>query len=160
MIKDPILRRFMNKVDVCSDDECWLWKAGKDRDGYGRFQLNGIWASAHRIAYFLRYKNLPKQNKQGEKLIVCHRCDNPACVNPGHLFLGTAKDNHRDCILKGRRADMKGVNNPGSVLSKSQVLKIRELASHKVPYEKITKLFGLCKATVSQIVTRKLWAHI
>lgn len=160
MIKDPIIKRFMSKVDVRGDDECWPWKAGKDRDGYGRFQLNDTWTASHRIAYFLRHKKLPTQNTQGEKLLVCHTCDNPICVNPNHLFLGTHLDNVRDSIAKGRRADMKGVNNPGSCLSDHQIIRIRELAHNKIPYKEITRIFGICKATISQIVTRKLWNHI
>ena len=160
MIKDIILRRFISKIDIKTDDECWPWIAAKDEDGYGRFQLFDVWAGAHRIAYFLRHKELPLHNTRGDKLLVCHHCDNRPCCNPAHLFLGTAKDNMQDSIRKNRRADMRGSNNPSSCLSEAQVIKIRELAAKKTPYKTITNLYGIQKATISQIVTRKLWTHI
>jgi hypothetical protein len=90
-------QRFWSKVDIRGEDECWNWKAGK-RHGYGAYRLGNKQVSAYRYSYEISIGNI----KQG--MFVLHRCDNPSCVNPKHLFLGTQKDNMEDMTLKGRRA--------------------------------------------------------
>lgn len=92
------LERFFRKVNKTSS--CWEWTAAKSPKGYGYFNagvgVDDVWM-AHRYSYLVHYKNDP-----GE-YYVCHTCDNPGCVNPSHLFLGTQKDNMQDCLRKGRR---------------------------------------------------------
>jgi len=99
--------RFWSKVDKDTSSGCWLWTAGKTPLGYGIFQVKtekcmgwGHWKSvrAHRFAWELTYGLIP------EGMNVLHKCDNPPCVRPTHLFLGTQKDNVRDMIHKGRGA--------------------------------------------------------
>lgn len=101
--EDPIAR-FWAKVDRKSDDDCWEWVAGKYPAGYGIFWLDGHHIGAHVFSYLLAYGAIEKG------LWACHTCDNPGCVNPGHLFPGTPKDNTQDMIRKGRKR--KGVPNP------------------------------------------------
>lgn len=86
--------RFWDKVDKTSD--CWIWTAAKSAAGYGRFKLNGRLVSPHRLAYEMAFGDIPPGSD------VCHRCDNPPCVNPEHLFVGSRSDNMQDCIAKGR----------------------------------------------------------
>ena len=98
--KSPI-DRFWKYVDLpfdATNDECWNWIGGKDKDGYGVFGLSSKRKAirAHKFSYIF-YKG-----QLGKPLQVCHTCDNPSCVNPSHLFLGTAKDNVQDCHRKGR----------------------------------------------------------
>jgi hypothetical protein len=88
--------RFWRLVDKSSPNGCWTWKGWKNAKGYGRFQIELNSVIAHRVSFFLDTGTL------NENLLVCHSCDNPSCVNPAHLFLGTAKDNAYDCIAKGR----------------------------------------------------------
>ena len=82
---------FWRKVQ--RDDGCWMWTAGRDGDGYGSYRNK----RAHRVAWQLTRGPIP------DGLVVCHSCDNPACVRPDHLFLGTQQDNIQDMLRKGRR---------------------------------------------------------
>lgn len=86
--------RFESKIN--KTDSCWLWTAYKNNNGYGMFWLNGKLLLSHRISFTFYKEEIP------EGLNICHTCDNPGCVNPKHLFLGSQKDNIKDMCLKGR----------------------------------------------------------
>ncbi len=88
--------RFWAKVDIGAPDKCWEWQASCNPAGYGGFQFNGRFGKAHRAAWELANGPIP------EGICVLHRCDNPPCCNPAHLWLGTYADNHRDAVAKGR----------------------------------------------------------
>lgn len=115
--------RFWVKVDIRSDDECWPWLAVADKQGRGRFQYYGAPASminAQRAAWFFVFGELRSE------IHVLHRCDNPACCNPKHLFVGSHQDNMQDKIAKGRHSY--GENSGNScVLTNLQVSEIRAL---------------------------------
>lgn len=91
-----MIESFLKKVNK-TDNGCWQWTGIKDPNGYGRFNFDGKQSSAHR--YSAKYLG----NKDIENMIVCHKCDNPSCVNPDHLFVGTTQDNKDDQIKKGRQ---------------------------------------------------------
>lgn len=92
-----LLHTFWDRVAIGEPDECWIWQAGRSSDGYGVFKVGpGTRASSHRVAWALHNQAEPR------KAHVCHTCDNPLCCNPGHLFLGTARDNMADKVKKGR----------------------------------------------------------
>lgn len=95
-----IVSRFLNKVKIGHAHECWNWSAGIADNGYGKFVMGGridkSTIGAHRASYLIFNGFLPRD------LVVCHVCDNKKCVNPNHLFLGTAEDNQKDCVEKGR----------------------------------------------------------
>ena len=111
--------RFWGKVQKGPDDQCWHWVAYKRPDGYGQFYLDGKTVTAHRTAWQLTSGRIPNG------LCVCHKCDNPSCVNPGHLFLGTMTDNIRDRDAKGRNGSNQGENGPTAILTEKDVLDIR-----------------------------------
>lgn len=101
-VRQPVSVRFWAKVDKRGSDECWPWTANRDGDGYGQLTvLEGdrrTTEKAQRVSWRLANGPIP------DGMLVLHRCDNPPCVNPAHLFLGTHRDNVADCDAKGRRA--------------------------------------------------------
>lgn len=118
----PIEARFWAKVD--KSEECWIWTGSRQYSGYGRFGGSaGHPVGAHRFAYELTYGPIP------DGLFVCHRCDNPPCVRPDHLFLGTVTDNNRDTDSKGRTSH--GEAHPSAKLSDQDVRDIRRLAAEE-----------------------------
>jgi hypothetical protein len=99
---ESFLERFYSKFVIGKPDECWEWLASTDKDGYGRLgigQPHWRMLRANRIAYILANGYVP------DELWVLHKCDNPLCVNPNHLFVGTATDNNRDTVAKGRHVN-------------------------------------------------------
>lgn len=100
----PVADRFWPKVNVRGPDDCWEWAAYRDPNGYGRFSIGPMSkvALAHRVAYQL------DKGEVGDNTVICHRCDNPPCVNPAHLFAGSQTDNMQDCAEKGRTTRLTG----------------------------------------------------
>lgn len=113
---------------------------------------------AHRIAYKLAYGACP------DSLHVCHICDNPLCVRPSHLFLGTDQDNHNDCVAKGRAVFppvLRGVSHPMAKLTEPQVLEIRRLLDMgNLTYAAIGQIVGVTKSTIFRINREKSWASV
>ncbi len=134
---------------------CWLWLGDCGaRYGYGRATRNRKRLLAHRVVYELYFGEIPKG------MFVCHKCDVTCCVNPGHLFLGTAKDNMRDMAAKkrGRAPTFYGDNNPSSKLTAKQAEEIRALRNdRKLPLKSIANMYGITLANVWYIAKGKTW---
>lgn len=133
--------------------KCIIWRGTKDKDGYGRVCINHTTEiRAHRLSYLLFKGKLDK------KLMVCHTCDNPSCINPKHLFLGTALDNNRDAIKKGRAVRVKGEEHGGSKLTWKQVREIRNMGlTHMYTHKDIAEFYGVSRELIGQIIRKKIW---
>jgi len=156
--------RFWSKVE--KTDECWNWTADKFSNGYGKLRVKHDGRlrqlGAHRIAYLLTHFEVPDDR------FVCHSCDNPLCVNPKHLWLGTQADNMRDASSKDRvrgtygkfrEPDCAGEKNGQAKLTQSQVDEIRErYALGGVHQKHLAAEFGVFQSTISKLVTHQRWA--
>lgn len=146
-------QRFWPKVDTSSGpDLCWPWMGKSDPNGYGYFEAEG-YRGAHRVSYFLAYGAIP------DGMFVCHRCDNPPCVNPGHLFLGTQADNMSDMWRKGRGASPFHAR-PLAKLTEEDVREIRRVVRSGVPQSEMAAKYGVSRPTISNLIARKTWAHV
>jgi predicted XRE-type DNA-binding protein len=144
--------RFFSKVAVGADNMCWEWLANKTHDGYGRFKVKGRRVGAHRVAYELAIGPSP------EGMCVCHNCDNPSCVNPAHLFLGTQADNMADKVSKGRLRCGRGETQGSAKLTQAKVDEIRELyAGRQFTQSALARAFGVSQMHISDIVRGKCW---
>ena len=144
--------KFWSKVIKTSN--CWEW-TGFKCNGYGQIIINGKRYYAHRIAFELEYGKIP------DGLCVLHHCDNPPCVRPDHLFLGTRGDNNRDSMLKGRKFHPIGESHGKSKLTNKNVLLIRELYNQgDFTQAELGKRFNVCHQTIGFIVNYKNWKHI
>jgi len=131
-MKQTIEERFFLKSKV-TENGCWEWQAamGGSNNTYGVLRINKKHWYAHRLSYTLNIGDIPKGLK------VCHTCDNPKCVNPDHLFLGTQYDNIQDCIKKNRKVVIK---NPNRSLSEEQAIKIKQYISKNYPEKSVIKI--------------------
>lgn len=149
--------RFWSKVHVGVDDECWPWTAAINWKGYGRFKTllrSGVpgHERAHRVAWSLCKGEIPDGS------LVLHRCDNPACCNPNHLFLGTTQDNINDKINKNRQ--LRGEQIAQAKLNSATIIKIRECLCLGVSQSVIATKFAVSQATVSNIKRKTVWNHV
>lgn len=152
-------KRFDEKYIPEPMSGCWLWLGAIDSKGYGHISNGPRRIMASRASWLLAHGSFPNN------LYVLHRCDNPACVNPDHLFLGTHQDNMDDMMAKGRRAvgdkvASKGENHPGAKLKDADIINIRRDHKNGEPQTSIAKRLNMSLPPINQIVNRKSWKHI
>ena len=148
-----LVERFNSKYRK-DESGCWIWTASTAGKGYGQIKLPGQRKQiyAHRLSYLIH-----KGEEPGNKH-VCHTCDNPRCVNPDHLFIGTSQDNHDDMKAKGRHTY--GEKSATVKLTEEQVKQIVNMLSAKVPQIRIAKAFNVHQSTISKINLGNRWQHI
>jgi hypothetical protein len=178
-----LAKRFWKHVEIDGVFDCWRWAGRPDKDGYGRIREGGVGSrtlKAHRVAWALHHGRTPEDN-----LFVCHRCDNPPCVNPAHLFIGTNSDNMADMVGKGRQArgDHHGARlHPESrprgerssyrlhperfprgeasnlaKVTQQAVDEIRHGAEKGTPQRALAKAYGLSKTQIARIIHGLSW---
>jgi predicted XRE-type DNA-binding protein len=155
MKKRPLSERFWEKVATREDDACWNWTAFRNPKGYGlaHVAVGRSMVHAHRVAWEL--VNGPVQHG----LVVCHRCDNPTCCNPSHLFLGSQADNVHDMVSKCRQRSgaRPGRQTSASKLTADMVEQIRARGQDGQRQREIAARFGVSQTTVSDVLRRRTW---
>lgn len=149
--------RFLSKIHYEPTSGCWLWSAAVGKTGHGQFFLKGNTSkglvAAHRCSYMLHVGSL------SPLMLVCHKCDNPYCVNPEHLFTGSHKDNMQDASRKGRTVtpSARGEDSPSALLTENDVIYIR---SSKQSLSVLSERFGVSKTAMWDVKTGKTWSHL
>lgn len=146
------LERFYEKIDRRNAEGCWVWTGGADKNGYGKFTVDYADLRAHRWAYAHFIGQIP------DGMFVCHRCDNPPCANPEHLFLGTNADNTADRHRKGR--DAKGENGGNTKLTRQQVAQIKAMLALPMKQRDVAKVFGVSHGNIAFIASGKTWRDV
>lgn len=147
-LKRPLLERFEEKIE--KTDSCWNWKSATD-GRYGVFWIHGRNSYAHRLSYLFYIGSIP------EDMYVCHTCDNGMCVNPKHLFIGTAKDNAQDMSKKGRCRKQDGELNSMAKLTIGDIYSIKVMAIHGMPQKDIAKKFNVKREAIGKILRGERW---
>jgi hypothetical protein len=170
LITNADARRFWLMATIGKESECWDWQGTKDKNGYGKFYLAGKQVRAHRVSISIA-KDVSVLGWH-----VLHSCDNPSCVNPSHLFLGTNQENTQDKCRKGRHSCgygdkngsrtrperlARGERNPQAKLTSGQVIAIRrDYASRKTSQYRLSAQYGVAQSLISLIVRGKVWSHL
>jgi hypothetical protein len=150
----PVEDRFWGKVKKTED--CWIWTGCLNSKGYGNIRLGGRGGKsvfAHRLSYELHHGPIP------DGLVVMHSCDNPACVNPNHLSVGTHKDNMRDMVRKGRGRHpvLKGETNGRALLTED---KVRYIRASKASHAALARELGVTDLCILKVRKRQTWSHV
>lgn len=156
--RDPqyIACRFWRNVIMGGQEECWEWQARTNAAGYGVFRVVSNTELAHRFSWQLVFGPIP------DGLCCLHRCDNPRCVNPSHLFLGTRGENNKDRAEKGRTRSgpQAGEDNNHAKLTRTDIIEIRKSYESGRSQGEIAELHGTTQSTISRIVRNKAWTCI
>jgi hypothetical protein len=135
---------------VVKTDTCWLWRGSRSKDGRGYFHTGAKLYSAHRFAYLLTHGVVPKGHAKHS--VILHSCDNPLCVNPAHLFIGTQQENIHDAIRKGRFTHQRK-------LTPAQVRQIKQMRAAGVTRRECAKQFGAEYSTIRSIDIGRTWSR-
>jgi hypothetical protein len=148
----PLADRLWEKVDRTG--ECWLFTGYRNAAGYGFIgYTRGHPIMAHRAAWMVTHGPIPPAT------LVCHRCDNPSCVRPDHLFLGSGHDNVVDMVRKGRHRPTRGSDSVNAKLAEDDVREIRRFGG-TVPDRALAERFGVSQTLIFNIRQRRAWRHV
>lgn len=149
MFNDAQVSRFWSNVGKAGEDECWNWKLSTDRYGYGKVKIDYVFYIAHRVAYEIGNNGIDKG------LSVLHKCDNPICCNPRHLFQGTHLENMRDMAAKKRKST---IYTPRK-LDQTKADEIRTLFATGKSKHALSKEYQVSPQTIRAVIFRRFWNH-
>lgn len=135
-------------------DGCWPWQGNTNELGYGTLHHRDRSQLAHRLSWELHHGSIPAG------MLVCHHCDNPPCVNPAHLFVGTNRDNVDDMHRKGRARPLRGSQHPASKLNEEAVRTIRQLSDEGWLQCRLAERYGVSAPLIAKVVRREIWTHV
>jgi hypothetical protein len=154
--RGTIEERFFRHIE--KTDGCWLWTGRLVGKGYGSLGMGGKGAKhklSHRLSYEIHHGEIP------DGMVVMHKCDNPRCVNPNHLEVGTQSQNIKDAFARGRKLNLpsglKGESHGASKLNNASVINIREST---LSIAELAKLYGVSNTAIERVRARKTWRHI
>jgi hypothetical protein len=140
-------------IHVRGPEDCWEWTGAVNRDGYGRYNMDGRGHMAHRLAWVAAGNELPPG------MVLMHSCDNPPCCNPAHLSVGTSAENTADKVRKDRHAKGEGI--AASILTAEQVIEIRSRYQfRRMTYKMLASEYRVCKDTIQKAVRGIYWRHL
>lgn len=153
---ESVLKRFWEKVDVGDKDECWEWNASLSvRGGYGQFMTcvkgKRILKKSHRMAYEIYYGKIPKGK------FICHKCNNPKCCNPNHLYAGTPKDNWHDTIKSGNAYELPPIPPEEVHCAKLDFEKAEAIRNSDKSGPILARKYNVSKSTISSVRRGKIW---
>jgi hypothetical protein len=160
LVDKSVIDNFHARAEINLVTGCWIWTGGhkgnyKGKKDYGIFgnteKTGKKYQTAHRVSWLIHYGEIP------DDMMVCHKCDNPRCCNPTHLFLGTQLDNMADMVQKGRHKYPTGTQVHTNRLSENDVFSIRACLSSGESIKKISKKFNVSDTTIRYIESGKSW---
>lgn len=164
ILSQSIVEKFWKMVDFGEENECWIWKGGTNGSGnglgHGKLVISRDHGKAkneyaHRISWVLHYGQIP------DGMFVCHHCDNPPCVNPKHLFIGTQVDNMKDMASKGRTGKGAfGERQHSAKLKEKDVVEIKTALRDGQKMSVLSKRFGVTIQAIHHIKTGRSWSWI
>jgi hypothetical protein len=150
---ERIIARFWSRVDKRGSDECWPWIHTRNKKGYGSFWAGDRNIQAHRFSALLH--GIPLGNLQ-----CAHKCHNPACCNPNHFYAATCQRNVADSVAAGRRSHLVGASHNRAILTEADAFEILRLHREGLGALRLSRRFGVCKATISHLLTGRNWKNL
>lgn len=153
--KIPMPAKFWLKVRISPWKSCWEYTGKLGHYGHGIFKLGQKRFQAHRVAWELVNGLIPNGK------FICHKCDNPPCCNPDHLYVGDAKTNGRDSSIRNRYPDRKGEKHSLAVLNNANVIKIRNEFNPRIVTRKmLAERYSVSISTIKDVLSRRHWSHV
>lgn len=152
--------RFWSKVRKLGPDECWEWVGARHPEGYGYLYAGPLyenrvrWVKSHRLSWEIHNGQIP------DGLSVLHHCDNPPCVNPSHLYVGTQAQNVHDRTVRNRGRNQDGSVNSNAKLTEADVVAIIAMLKTGRSQAAVAEMFGVKQPQISRIARRESWRHL